>query len=121
YGVFATAFKTAGEQNMFAAPNNELCGSAAKPCTIFQTTTDGGASWTRHVIPVAGDYAPSPGAPLVAADPSRKGHFAVAVPMSQSGGFRVYQTRDSGSSWQGPVMATEDATKRHFHGSMAFS
>src|SRR5579862_4101207 len=38
HGSLATAFKTAGQQSMFAAPNNELCGSAPTPCVVFETT-----------------------------------------------------------------------------------
>ena len=96
----------------------QLCGNAPKPCSIFQTTTDSGATWTRHVLSVSNDYT---GNPMVAADPTKKDHFALAVPMKGSGGYMLYETRDAGKSWTGPATVTEDAGKRHYHSWMAYS
>jgi Neuraminidase (sialidase) len=120
HGQLASAFKTAGQRSIFDSPNNELCGSAPTPCTIFQTSQDGGATWSRHVMPVPNTHA---GFVLVAADPSKKGkgHFAVGLSMNTDGEFHVYQTRDGGATWTGPAVVTEDASKPRFHGNMAFS
>jgi hypothetical protein len=121
HGMLATAFMTTGQRNLFGTPNNELCGSAPAPCTIFETTTDSGATWVRHVLAIPNHYASRPGQPMVAADPSRKGHFALAIPMERDGGYLVYETRDTGQTWSGPATVTEDATRTHFHGNMAYS
>jgi hypothetical protein len=120
HGLLATAFKTGG-QSMFAAANNELCGSAPAPCVVFQTTKDSGATWSRHLmsIPNLGGSSPFE-QPLVAADPSKAGHFAVAMPVDGKE-FHVYQTHDAGNTWTAPVVVTDDATKRHYHGAMAYS
>ena len=121
HGILATAFKTSATSSIVSAANDALCGSAPKPCTIFQTTTDAGASWSRHVIPVPADFVADPTVPMVAADPSRKGHFALAVPMKARGGYLVYRTNDAGATWSGPASVTEDAGKAHFLPWMAYS
>jgi hypothetical protein len=99
---------------------------------VFQTTTNDGASWSRHIVPVRSDAAGYP-APMVAADPSRRGHFAVAVMNGGasgsllSGGYPtgtellVYQTSDSGNSWSGPTIVTDDTAKTHRKAWMAYS
>ena len=121
HGVLATAFKTTGQNGMFSAANNELCGDKPAPCMIFETTKDSGATWSRHVMAVAipsGSQVPDQ--PLVAADPAKEGHFAVAVPM-EGKGYNVYRTRDAGNTWSGPAIVSEDSSKRHYHGALAFS
>ena len=105
--MLAAAFKT-GPTSLFSDGNNELCGSAPAPCVIFQTTRDSGVTWSRHVVPVPATAT----GPMVAADPSKPGHFAVAVGMNGNTQFDVYETRDSGQSWSKPVTVTEDASKR---------
>jgi hypothetical protein len=74
--------------------------SASAPCTVFQTTTDSGSTWTRHGVPVPPD---STGQVLVAADPTRAGTYTVAALNSSGGQFLVYVTHDSGDSWTGPA------------------
>jgi hypothetical protein len=119
HGLLATAFKTGG-QSMFAGANNELCGSAPTPCIVFETTKDSGATWSRHVMSVPKVSGSPFDQPLVAADPSKAGHFAVAIP-NDGKEFQIYQTRDSGNTWMGPVTVTEDASKRHYHAAIAYS
>ena len=118
HGILAAAFRTSARPSIMGGGNDDLCGTAPKSCTIFQTTTDAGASWTRHVLAISNDYA---GSPIVAADPTKKGHFALAVPMKGDGGHLMYRTTDAGKTWSGPVTLTEDAGKRHYHSWMAFS
>jgi hypothetical protein len=121
HGMLATAFKASATVGMFSQPNGELCGSTPPPCTVFQTTTDSGATWSRHVMSVPTSAPSNPGdQPLVAADPSKAGHFAVAFLM-EGKEFQVYQTRDAGKTWSGPTIVTDDATKRHYHGWMVYS
>jgi hypothetical protein len=57
---------------------------------------------------------------MVAADPTKAGHFAVAVPVNGHE-FDVYQTPDAGKTWSAPTIVTEDATKDHFHPWMDYS
>jgi hypothetical protein len=118
HGMLATVFKTSGQRNMFNAPNDELCGGAPTPCTVFETTKDGGATWSRHVMSVPSTYA---GQPMVAADSSKPGHFAVALGENSGKEFYVYQTSDSGNTWSGPATVTDDSTKSHYHSWMAYS
>jgi hypothetical protein len=107
-GMFATAFKTS---------NADLC-AGPQQCTLFQTTTDAGATWSRHVVSLPSDAS---GAPLVAADPQAPGRFTIAVLTSGQAQFSVYQTQDAGNTWSGPTTITDDPTKTHFHPWMAYS
>jgi hypothetical protein len=111
HGIVATAFKTTER-------SNALCGTAPTPCTIFQTTTDAGTNWSRQVLSIPSTYT---GNPLVAADPSKPGHFAIAVLTNSDTHFAVYQTPDSGKTWSGPTIVTDDPGKTHYHGWMAYS
>jgi hypothetical protein len=108
HGMYATAFKPS---------DPGLCG-ATSGCIVFQTTTDEGATWSRHTVPVPAD---ATGAPLVAADPKAAGHFAVAVLNGAKAEFLVYETRDAGATWTGPATVTDEPTKTHFHPWMAYS
>ena len=118
HGVLAAAFKTTAQAGLMADANNELCGSAPAPCVVFETTKDSGAAWDRHVVPAAADAGARP---VVAADPSKAGHFAIAVQTNGDKEFAVYETRDSGKTWSKPATFTDDATKRHYHVWMTYS
>lgn len=107
-GMFATAFKTS---------NADLCAGPPQ-CTVFQTTTDAGATWSRHVVSLPSDAS---GAPLVAADPQAPGRFTIAILTGGQAQFAVYQTQDAGNTWSGPTTITDDPTKTHFHPWMAYS
>jgi hypothetical protein len=119
HGMLATAFKTSGP-SMFGGANNQLCGDKPTPCIIFQTTADAGATWTRQVLTIPAGPGPGQGEVLAAADPSRAGHFAISI-QREGKEFHVYQTRNSGQSWNGPAIVTDDATKRHYHASLVYS
>jgi hypothetical protein len=88
------------------------------PCTVFETTTDSGVTWMRHRVPVPSD---STGTVQVTADPTTPGHFTVAVLNASAGEFLAYVTGDSGTSWSGATVVTEDATKTHQRPWMAIS
>ncbi len=121
YGILATAFIASPKPSMFSAPNGQYCGTAPTPCVVFETTKDAGVSWSRHVLPVQFSGEMGPGsAPMVAADPSKKGHFTVAVAMNGKE-YDVFQTRDFGTTWSGPTVVTDDASKIHYHSWMAYS
>jgi hypothetical protein len=94
-GPYVTAahgtFAAAGMSN-----SGTVCG-AITPCVVFQTTQLAGTTdWTRHILPNSSD---SSGSPMVAADPSRAGHFTVAFADKAGTQFHVYQTFDSGMNW----------------------
>jgi hypothetical protein len=121
HGVLATAFEASVQPTMFSAPNAQLCGGKKAPCVIFETTTDAGKTWTRHVLPGPASASNAPDSqPMVAADPSKRGQFAVAVPINGRE-YHVYRTHDAGQTWQGPVGLTEDVGKTHYHSAMAYS
>lgn len=110
HGMLATAFRSTDPAR---------CGGAAPvACSIFQTTTDAGVTWLRHVVPAPTNYTFSP---LIAADPSVAGQFTIALLVNSNKQFAVLQTRDSGATWTGPVTISEDATKAHFHPWIAYS
>jgi hypothetical protein len=126
HGLLATAFNTTATASPFSPANNNLCGDKPSPCTIFQTTADGGRSWSRHVLPnrlpaTAGGLVAPGNAPMVAADPTARGRFSVGVAMNNEGEYHIYTTSDSGRSWSGPVVLTDDAAKGHYFGVMRYS
>jgi hypothetical protein len=124
HGIVAAAFKTTGQKGMFGDANNEICGSAPTPCVVFETSKDSGATWDRHFLPpeAAASSGDGPGGgPILAADPSRSGHFALALQMNNNKAFAVYETRDSGKTWNVPVTFADDPTKRHYHVAMNYS
>ena len=57
----------------------------------------------------------------MAADPSKVGHFAVAVQTNSNTAFAVYETRRCSKTWSGPATFADDAPKRHYHVSMNYS
>jgi hypothetical protein len=85
---------------------------ASCPCMIFETSTDRGATWDRHVVPLHNASPEAP--PTIAADPTHKGHFALTVFDSSGTENQVYVTSDSGISWQGPVDVAESPPNQRF-------
>jgi hypothetical protein len=112
--------------NAFHSTDPATCGGAAPVvCIVFQTTSNAGASWNRHLLPPPTNYTLASsgpfGAPLVAADPSSAGHFSVALLVNSTRQFVVYQTHDAGATWSGPTFLSDDATKTRYHAWMAYS
>jgi hypothetical protein len=122
--VVAGAFKTSAQKTLFGDANDEICGSAPKPCIMFEISKDAGATWDRHFLPAAAAQSSGGGpggGPYLAADPSKAGHYAVAVELNNNTAFAVYQTRDSGRTWSGPATFADDGPNRHYHVSMNYS
>ena len=77
------------------------------PCGIFETSRDGGATWTRHPTPF--------GANWVAADPSHPGRFAIAsgqgvtATPARPGAVEIATTDDGGRTWTTPVLLGDSA------------
>jgi hypothetical protein len=84
------------------------------PCAVFETSTDAGAHWTRHVVSTV----PSGTGLFVAADPSHKGRFAVLIMPGNTVAsglaglsprknvpqeVQVVTTGDSGQTWSAPM------------------
>jgi hypothetical protein len=107
-GVFATGGRSTSPA---------LCGTAPV-CEVFQTTSDAGKTWSQHAVPNSSD---SSDGPLVAADPTRRGHFTVAFLNAAATQLVVLRTRDFGNTWSAPTMVSEDATKTQWKPWMAYS
>ena len=111
HGLLATSFRTTGETDYFAGgrspSNNELCGNAPKPCVIFQTTKDNGVTWIRTVMAVPADYSGG----LVAADPTKANHFAIAFTTNANSELHVLRTEDAGKTWKGPAKISAEPGK----------
>jgi photosystem II stability/assembly factor-like uncharacterized protein len=107
------------------------------PCVIFETSTDLGATWHRHVVASAAkaeaeEYSCSDtlgllasGSPLycpiVAADPVHRGRYAVSKLSADSKHILVYLTRDSGRTWSKASKLGEAPANPRFKTAMAFS
>jgi hypothetical protein len=85
---------------------------ATCPCMIFETSTDHGATFARHVVPLV-NAAAAP-EPFIAADPTAKGHFALTVFDSTGTENEVYVTNDAGQTWQGPTLVGETPPNQRF-------
>lgn len=105
-GVLAAGFQV-------PAGNNAACqyflssATATAPCTIFETSTDSGAHWSRHAVP---GLANATGSILVAADPAVKGTYTVAATDPTGTEFEVYVTHDGGADWSGPAIVTDGSS-----------
>ena len=101
-GVLAVAYNAA------PAP-----GGCSATCLIFETSTDFGATWDRHIVPLVG--AANPPRPFLAANPLGKGKkFALMVFDSTGTQSQIYTTRDAGETWQGPTLVSESPANPHF-------
>jgi hypothetical protein len=104
-GVLAAGFHVATGTNSNAACQSFLSNPAATaPCTVFETSTDSGAHWSRHSVP---GLANASGSILVAADPAVPGTYTVASTDPTTTRFQVYVTHDSGADWSGPAVVTD--------------
>ena len=87
--------------------------TAQCPCAVFGTSRDDGKTFSYHVIPPLPGSSAIPedpraagrSAPMVAADPSKKGRYAVARQSGQQ--IYVTVTEDDGKTWLKPVLAAE--------------
>ena len=75
---------------------------------VFATSGDGGRTFSRHAFD-APTKASAPFGVYLAGDPSRAGHYAVAVPAN--GAVLVYVTDDGGSHWARPVRVAVGADR----------
>jgi len=124
-------FSGSGGAN-FAAANGELAASfratsgaacsffvgAGAPCTVFQTSTNSGATWTRHPVPVPSN---STGSVLLAADPTEAGHFTVVVMNSTGTAFLSYTTDDNGNTWVAGDTLSDDTSTTKFKTAINYS
>ncbi len=125
--VTCGAYPESGGGNIAAANGvlaaGYIAGAApgrACPCAIFETSTDAGAHWARHVV---ADHLPDGSGIFIAADPFNAGHFAVlvlpghTVPGGLAGlsasrnvpfGVAVVTTADSGNHWSLPWLLGDE-------------
>lgn len=91
---------------------------AACPCVIFATSTDYGATFTRHLVPTVGIS--SQPFPFVAADPTMNGHFALTVFDAAGTRNQVYTTDDGGDTWHGPAVVAAGSANLLFKPWLAY-
>jgi hypothetical protein len=117
----------AAEGSTIAAAGGELAVAytassapgASCPCVVFETSTDFGATFTRHVVPTVG--ASSTPSPYIAADPAGHGRFALTVLAASGTQNQVYVTDDSGRTWQGPTDVAEAPANEQFKQWISYS
>ena len=88
HGVLAAAYISR------AAPGSTC------PCVVFETSTDAGAHWSRHVVATG---LPGGEGVFVAADPSHTGRYAVLIPSFVPEEVQVMTTGNSGHTWSTPT------------------
>jgi hypothetical protein len=80
--------------------------SAKCPCLVFGASRDDGKTFDRHVVPYeapAGGGGFGMGGPLLAADPSHAGRYAIEYTVGAE--LKVVVTEDYGKTWKGPIVA----------------
>jgi hypothetical protein len=82
------------------------------PCVIFETSSNGGASFTPHIVSVTA--AASVPRPFLAANPATPGRFALTIFDSTGTENQVYTTSDNGDTWQGPAVVGEAPANTRF-------
>jgi hypothetical protein len=92
--------------------------SMQAPCLFFETSTDQGQHWTRHHVPVAGGF--NGQRAQLAADPGRKGRYAIGVLNPARTNYLILVTNDSGATWSAPVTVQETAAGVDFKQWMAY-
>jgi hypothetical protein len=115
-GSIAAALGVLGAGYIAGAAPGHSC-----PCAVFETSTDAGAHWSRHVV---ADNLPDGSDIFIAADSFNQGHFAVlvlpghSVPAGLAGlsagrnvpqGVAVVTTADSGNTWSFPWLLGDEA------------
>jgi len=88
------------------------------PCVIFETSTDHGATFTRHIVPVHNAAATE--RPFVTADAGAKGQYALAILDSTGTKNQVYVTDNSGTTWHGPTQVAEAPANQRFKPWLSF-
>jgi hypothetical protein len=104
HGVLAAAYSVDPDSPTYRAAATPAV-RCERVCAVFETSTDDGKSWKRHVLPAqhinvstVNVALSSPGV-QVAADPSTRGRYAMLVPATSSTS-ELWLTQDSGRSWQ---------------------
>lgn len=86
-------------------------GKDCSPCIVFETSTDDGDHWAQHAVaPItftpASSYTTSLNfEPYLAADPTRRGHYALMVFDKTQTHLLVSITSDSGATWKTATLA----------------
>ncbi len=113
HGVLSAAYLAGSPSEAGGGGGGELLATRAAavtcPCVIFETSTDGGQHWTRHVVV---DNMAANSSVQVAADPNNKHNFAVDVIPGSKVALQIYTTDDSGKTWHNPV-SLGDISSQH--------
>jgi len=108
-GILATAYEDPARGLLFNVSTNDGQTFTTLPVTDSSGTPvpPGGASSVLFNFPE----------PLIAADPTHPGRFAVAIPRGTPNTFQVYITSDAGRTWDGPTVIQAPLA---FHPAMVF-
>ena len=103
HGVLAVAYSVDPKSSGYETASSPVV-RCARVCAVFETSTDGGYTWHRRVLPApqvvsaASGIGPTAAGLQVAADPSRVGHYAVLLPATASS-EQVWITSNDGAAW----------------------
>lgn len=109
-GTIAVAYSvdTTSPQYLLSLKPAITCPAGKTTCVVFETTTDKGVTWTRHLMPFQG-VPTGFSSKMVAADPSHLGRFSVLFTTNSGANLEIWRTDDSGATWAAPTVLTADA------------
>jgi hypothetical protein len=112
HGVLAATFQA------LTTPACMFFVGTSAPCTVFETSTNSGKTWSRHTVP--GLVAASTGSGigtsvLVAADPAIPGTFTVGALNAAQTEYLMFVTHDYGRTWsrQAAVVTDNPTTQKY--------
>lgn len=105
HGVLAATFQA------LTTPACMFFVGTVAPCTVFETSTNSGATWSRHAVPGLAEAATGSGigtSVLVAADPKAPGTFTVGALNAAQTEYLIYVTHDYGRHWSRQAATVTD-------------
>jgi len=91
------------------------------PCIVFATSRDTGVTLTRHFVAAVKQIDTLVHYPPIAADPRKRGAFALALVSEDATAVRVLTTRDDGAHWLETAVAQPPGVVRMSRPALSFA
>jgi hypothetical protein len=119
-GVVYTVDTSSTQYRISAATGTPAitCPTGETTCKVFATTVDQGVTWSRNVMAgVPGNN----GSGYVAADPTRRDHYAVSFLPNSGSRLEIWETYDAGTTWSLAKTVTADTDKPFFKAGVGYA